>query len=150
MGNTCYLNALLHVLARVECFRVWLSEHKSVHHDGQSEPTCMVCKLVDDINDITSTCSDTPLRPRIVLSRACWNPRFRNACQQDASEVWRSLLNTLDLVDVHRLEDLQLRVRQRLVLFVQDSLLCSGVVRRSLEQGLRQSSWSFNRLHLAV
>ena len=91
MGNTCYLNALLHVLARVECIRIWLSEHKRVHHDGSSEPTCMVCKLIDDVHDLTSTGSMVPLRPRIVLSRACWNPRFRNAGQQDASEAWTSL-----------------------------------------------------------
>ena len=54
-----------------------------------------------------------PLRPRIVLSRASWNPAFANAGQQDASEAWISLLNTLDTVDVRRLEELELPVKSR-------------------------------------
>jgi len=71
----------------------------------------MVCKLIDDVHDLTSTSSVVPLRPRIVLSRACWNPSFGNAGQQDVSEAWTSLLNTLDMVDIKRLEALAVRVK---------------------------------------
>ena len=84
-----------------------------MHHDDRSEPTCMVCKLVDDVHDITSTGNLVPLRPRIVLNRGCWNPRFRNPAQQDASEAWNSLLATLVLVDIERLEASGLLVQPR-------------------------------------
>ena len=123
LGNTCYLNSLLHVLARVECIRIWLSQHQGVHHDGGSEPTCIVCKLIDDINDLTATGNMQPLRPRIVLSRASWNPAFANVSQQDASEGWMSLLNALDTVDVRRLEALELHVKPRSTPFW---YLCGG------------------------
>ena len=96
------------MIARVEYIRIWLDEHRRVHHDGRRESTCIVCKLVDDVHDLTSTSSVEPLRPRIVLNRTYWNPRFGNNGQQDESEAWTSLLNTLDQVDDERLQALAL------------------------------------------
>ena len=52
-----------------------------------------------------------PLHPRIVASRWLWNPRFASCNQQDASEVWSTLLERLDAVGVRRVQALHIAVR---------------------------------------
>ena len=59
VGNTCYLNALVHVLARIDQLRRWFQQHLElwgVAHDGLRCPLCMLAQDINRLcNDVDTT-----------------------------------------------------------------------------------------------
>eukprot|EP00973_Karenia_brevis_P075897 10544489-Karenia_brevis.AAC.1 len=53
LGNTCYLNALLHILARIPSVRSWCYQHQQ-HWGGDSMHVahCSLCALAADLRRI--------------------------------------------------------------------------------------------------
>jgi len=50
LGNTCYGNALLFVLAKVHAFRAWLQCHKDFSVTDHNRVTCPLCLLHHDVS----------------------------------------------------------------------------------------------------
>ena len=100
VGNTCYLNALLHALATIPRVALWSAGHERLARD-RPHSNCLLCKFAADIRCIRS---GTPhfggYVPQIVTSRGEWsNGRFRNTAQQDAEEAYGLLCPCLNDVD---------------------------------------------------
>ena len=100
VGNTCYLNALLHALARIPRVALWSAGHERLARD-RPHGECLLCKFAADIRCIRS---GSPRLggyvPQIVKARGEWsNERFRNTAQQDAEEAYGLLCPCLNDVD---------------------------------------------------
>ena len=100
-GNTCYLNSLLHVFARVPAFCHWFEQH--LEKDGvlHNRSSCALCHIAKDIKKIRiGVQDDEPFVPKIVQRRGSWSGGlFRNARQQDVTEAIAVLLDSLNSID---------------------------------------------------
>lgn len=99
-GNTCYLNSLLHVVARVDSLRQWFQEHLVRSQNAHSWQTCSLCAIAQDVNRLCIDVETTPFVPHIVHSRGLWSHgEFNNSEQQDVTETVRLLFDSLNTVD---------------------------------------------------
>ena len=99
-GNMCYLNSLLHVVARVDSFRHWFQGHLARSHIEHSWQTCPLCAIAQDVNRLCIDVDTAPFVPNIVASRGSWSHgEFANAEQQDVTEAVRLLFDSLNAVD---------------------------------------------------
>jgi len=100
LGNTCYLNALLHVLARVPALRHWLEQHLKMHFQAHAGLSCPLCVVAQDVNHLCTDVDATPFAPAFVKNRHRWSSgAFGNTRQQDAGDAWQRLLGALEEVD---------------------------------------------------
>ena len=112
IGNTCWGNALIQVLARVKLVRLWLCQHlSSVQHGARiddhvarHDSHCPSCLLGKDLHRLTSALENKPFDPDIILERTRWEVEFRGCGQQDAHEAFCKLLTSCDAVDQTVLE----------------------------------------------
>jgi ubiquitin C-terminal hydrolase len=100
VGNTCWGNSLLQVLAKIQPLRIWLRQHERIaavyrDHDGH----CCLCYLAGDIRRLTTSVVNEHFTPRYIENRARWNPLFAGVEQQDASEAYITLLQACAKVD---------------------------------------------------
>ena len=101
LGNTCYINAVLHALARLSTVRRWTTQHRILCHrsDGKSG-YCPLCELACDLSVLTSREQMSSYEPLSAKKRASWGgDRFANYLQHDASEAFTGLLTACDEVD---------------------------------------------------
>ena len=106
LGNTCYLNATLHALARLPALRNWCSQHQQHCQwaDGASG-ICALCDLAWDVAHITVNPDATPMAPRTAQHRSRWNANmFQGNDQEDANEALDILMQACDSVDVRAAE----------------------------------------------
>ena len=83
-GNTCYLNALLHVLARVAELRWWFQQHLICNRVAHAGLDCPLCLLARDLSRLCIDVDATPFVPEIVQARGRWSGgAFANRQQQD-------------------------------------------------------------------
>ena len=95
VGNTCYLNALLHALASLPQVRVWVRQHQAACTNG-----CVLCDLAEDVECMTSSEGFCDYVPQIVRHRASWSSnQFAGTEQQDASEAYTLLADACNEVD---------------------------------------------------
>ena len=102
LGNTCYANAVLNVLAKLPCCRLWLLQHQQLaQHDAQHPPGCLLCTLAQDIARLTTMPENAPFRPVFVHRRKDWNDGFlfNNTAQQDATEAFLKIFDTCNDID---------------------------------------------------
>ena len=102
IGNTCYLNAVLHALASVPRVRVWLRQHCEIcaFNDTTAGTACVLCSLARDVECMASSQSVNLYVPEIVRARALWSSgNFANTRQHDASEAFSILADALNEVD---------------------------------------------------
>jgi ubiquitin C-terminal hydrolase len=94
LGSTCYLNALLQCLAKLQGFRHWLRDHVQTAPGTHTHPSpCWACLLAADLADLSQTRQRQALTSRIAKSRGGWNPSFTGRRQQDASEAFKTLID---------------------------------------------------------
>ena len=99
-GNTCYLNALLHVFARVPALRHWCQQHLVRCHSRHAGLNCHLCAVAQDLGRLCVDVSRRGFVPEIVRLRAEWSNRlFANSGQQDVTEAIALLLMGLNAVD---------------------------------------------------
>ena len=48
-GNMCYLNSMLHVLARTPSIRNWAVQHRALNTGRTGHQSCTLCDLGDDL-----------------------------------------------------------------------------------------------------
>ena len=102
LRNTCYANAVLNVLAKLPCCRLWLLQHQQLaQHDAQHPPGCLLCTLAQDIARLTTMPENAPFRPVFVHRRKDWNDGFlfNNTHQQDATEAFLKIFDTCNDID---------------------------------------------------
>ena len=102
LGNTCYANAVLNVLAKLPCCRLWLLQHQQLaQHDAQHPLGCLLCILAQDIARLTTMPENAPFRPVFVHRRKDWNDGFlfNNTAQQDATEAFLKIFDTCNDID---------------------------------------------------
>ena len=102
LGNTCYANAVLNVLAKLPCCRLWLLQHQQLaHHDAQHPSGCLLCTLAEDIARLTTLPENAPFKPLFVHRRKNWNDGFlfNNTRQQDATEAFLKIFDTCNDID---------------------------------------------------
>ena len=108
-GNTCYLDALLCVLAKVPSVRTWLLGHQQLAlRDENHQDECLLCALALDIARLTTTPYHEPFVPQVVLHRGSWYGPFNNHRQHDAHEAFCALLDQCEAIDAQRLLQLNL------------------------------------------
>eukprot|EP00973_Karenia_brevis_P067150 9338084-Karenia_brevis.AAC.1 len=99
-GNTCYLNALLHVFGRVPALRRWFRQHAAIWGEAHAALNCPLCLIAADINKLCIDVGLTAFTPSIVRTRAIWsNGAYNNFEQHDVAEAARFLLDSLNSVD---------------------------------------------------
>ena len=55
LGNTCYLNALIHVLTRIPFFRQWCFEHQeTIMGSEHKSENCALCTLAYDLSCVST------------------------------------------------------------------------------------------------
>lgn len=100
IGNTCYLNALLHALARIPAVMHWCYIHLECSKgDASHARPCCLCNLAQDLRmiKVDNACTAIPIT---ASTRGDWGgERFANNAQQDAHEVFRALMEQCDNVD---------------------------------------------------
>ena len=98
--NTCYLNALLHVLARVPAVRLWFQQHLEIWGENHSGLQCPLCLIAADVNQLCMHFDPTPFVPAIVAARALWSGGiFANRRMHDVMEALNLLFNSLNTID---------------------------------------------------
>ena len=97
-GLVCYLNATLHVLARVPKIRQWAVMHLRRHGNA---PTCTLCALGQDLHQLATSADPMPFMAATVLTRATWsNGLFNDPARQEcAHEAFVTLFEKCDDVD---------------------------------------------------
>ena len=99
-GNTCYLNALLHVLARVTKCREWFQQHLKNCGESHAGQECPLCSIAEDVNRLCVDVDATPFLPAIVRARHLWSHgAFADSEQQDVTEAVQLLFDSLNAVD---------------------------------------------------
>ena len=100
-GNTCFLNALLHVLVRIPSIRRWCGRHQvQFGQDPGHAAECVLCALAFDLSHLAVDLTGVPASPRIVLRRAAWSDGAYANCQQhDAHEAFGLLMDACEEVD---------------------------------------------------
>ena len=99
IGNTCYLNALLHALAALPAIVAWTERHASV--PGSCDIECPLCALRADLAHIRRAKSAEPYEPKTVRLRASWSRgRFNNNMQQCVGEALQALCQALETADI--------------------------------------------------
>ena len=98
LGNICYINALLHALARLSTVSCWTMQHRTLCRRSD----CPLCDLAGDLSVLTSPKTMSSHIPLSAQNRAAWGgDRFNNYQQQDSSEAFTALLTACDEVDVN-------------------------------------------------
>ena len=99
-GNTCYLNALLHAMARVSRLRGWFQQHLELANKAHERLGCTLCSLAQDVWRLCLDADGAAFVPETVRTRALWSDdAFANNVQQDAAEAFVLLMDKLDGVD---------------------------------------------------
>ena len=94
LGNTCYLNALLHALASVPAMQQWTRQHEASHEAQDKQ--CTLCDLAKDLQALYSN-MDVQQIPRTASNRAHWSQgRFSGNAQQDANDAFLRLLEACE------------------------------------------------------
>ena len=111
LGNTCYVNAMLHVLARIPSIRRWCSSHQTQFAESVSHPTdCVLCALAFDMSRLAVETGATAMAPRIAQERGSWSGgRFAGTDQHDVHDAFVSLMERCDQVDADAASFLGLR-----------------------------------------
>ena len=110
MGNTCYLNALLHALARIPSIRSWCDLHqRRFATDMNHGHHCVLCHLALDLSSIAVDITPMPLAPQTVRMRSVWSKgEFANFSQHDVHDAFCMLLDECEGVDYRMAKDLNL------------------------------------------
>jgi len=103
LGNTCYLNALLHVLGRVPSIRRWCASHQMRFGQDPGHPVdCVLCALSLDLAHLAVDVSSAPVAPAVAQRRAAWSHgAFRGFAQHDAHEAFGILMEECEQVDAN-------------------------------------------------
>ena len=116
-GNMCYLNAMLHVLARTPSIRSWAVQHLSLCGRLQIGQPCCLCDLGSDLKRLSIDSDAVPQVARVVRSRGAWSQgAFANTGQQDAHEAFCCLLDACEAIDLNKLLALPLPTEARSIL----------------------------------
>jgi ubiquitin C-terminal hydrolase len=101
LGNTCYLNAMLHVLARIPSIRRWCARHQlQFGQDPGHSADCVLCALAFDLSHLAVDLTGESARPRTVLQRAAWSRgHFADFNQHDAHEAFSLLMDACEGID---------------------------------------------------
>ena len=67
MGNTCWGNSLLQVLAKIQPLRIWLRQHESIADDDWNhDEHCCLCYLAGDLRRLTTSAVNEPFTHDIL------------------------------------------------------------------------------------
>ena len=99
-GNMCYLNALLHVLARVPGIQKWTQQHCRQHQCRSGNEDCALCNFGQDVYQLIAATNETHFEAKTVQRRGTWNVSFTSRQQQCAHEAFTTLLTACNEVDV--------------------------------------------------
>ena len=101
LGNTCWGNSLLQVLAKIQSLRIWLRQHETIAAEANETHVrpCCLCDLASDIRRLNTSVVNEPFAPRSILNRVHWNPEYRGLNQQDVNEAYLVLLDKCNRVD---------------------------------------------------
>jgi ubiquitin C-terminal hydrolase len=92
-ANVCYLNALLHVLARVPLLYHWAVQHFDNTNTEHDKSVCCLCHLGSDLHRLSYSDHSHPRIAETVASRESWsNGLLAGARQQDVHEALQLLL----------------------------------------------------------
>ena len=99
-ANVCYLNALLHVLARVPLLYHWAVQHSDNSTNEHDKSNCCLCHLGSDLHRLSHSTHSYPLIAATVDSRESWSNGFlAGTDQQDVHEALQFLLTACENVD---------------------------------------------------
>ncbi len=101
VGNTCFLNATLHAVARVRRVRHWCARHRDVcAARDEAAGWCVLCDFAHDVARLGDGEAALPFVPRMALTREAWAGQALQAGpQHDASEALTLLLDACEGVD---------------------------------------------------
>jgi ubiquitin C-terminal hydrolase len=110
LGNTCWGNSLLQVLAKIQSVRTWLRQHERIAseaNEAHARPCCL-CDLAADLRRLSTSVVNVPFDPQCVVNRVQWNRNYAGMLQQDAQEAYTLLLAKCNEVDEEVLKCLDL------------------------------------------
>ena len=95
IGNTCYLNAMLHALAAVPRVATWAcGHHYAVRASGRHNvDRCQLCAFARDVRHIRTDVSGAAYIPETVTTRGQWGAGLLSpGRQEDANEALQTLV----------------------------------------------------------
>ena len=99
-GNTCYLNATLHVLARIPLLRNWFRQHVQKWQRPHSRFNCFLCAIGRDVERLCGQGHFPGFIPEIVDLRSHWShEQFAGKRQHDVTEMLSLLFDSLNTID---------------------------------------------------
>lgn len=101
VGNTCYLNSMLHVFARVPVLCDWFAQHAARWGEVHQGLGCPLCLIASDVHRLCVDVQAEPFEPRLVRARALWSKgTFDDFAQHDVTEAIELLLDSMNSVDL--------------------------------------------------
>jgi len=107
IGNTCYINAVLHCVASSPLICAWLMQHM---HSGFAEDRCCICHLGRDVRHLRTAQIRRMTVPSLVRSRHVWSEgQFVEFGQEDVSETYDRLTDVFVESEEHMQTSMRLK-----------------------------------------
>ena len=98
-SNQCYLNALLHIIARTQPLQRWVTQHADLSVTRCHSSNCILCVLARDVRRLCVGTDDTPLTAGIVQRRSSWSTNEFQEGQHDIGAAFDKLMIALNQQD---------------------------------------------------
>ena len=98
-STQCYLNALLHIMARTQSLQRWVTQHADLSVTRCHSSNCILCVLARDVRRLCVGTDDTPLTAGIVQRRSSWSTNEFQEGQHDIGAAFDKLMIALNQQD---------------------------------------------------
>jgi len=98
-STQCYLNALLHIIARTPSLQRWVTQHAELSVTSRHNSNCILCVLARDVRRLCLGADAIAVTAGIVQRRSSWSTNEFQEGQHDIGAAFDKLMIALNQQD---------------------------------------------------